>query len=77
MAEKTPNVARLSSHSRIIVLVSQYTSFSIPCCCQYTQMVIELDSHLGLIMLIRGATSKVLSGTGRVVNSYWGLFFWQ
>ena len=30
---------------------------------------------LGLIMLIRGATSKVLSGTGRVVNVILGIIF--
>jgi uncharacterized membrane protein HdeD (DUF308 family) len=79
MAEKTtPMWARLLEVilGIIVLVLAVYVLFNTGAAVNTLRWLLGIGVLiLGLIMLIRGATSKVLSGTGRVVNVILGIIF--
>jgi uncharacterized membrane protein HdeD (DUF308 family) len=79
MAEKaTPMWARLLEVilGIIVLVLAVYVLFHTGAAVNTLRLLLGIGVLiLGLIMLIRGASSKVLSGTGRVVNIILGIIF--
>ena len=79
MAEKTtPMWARLLEVilGIIVLVLAVYVLFNTGVAVNTLRWLLGIGVLiLGLIMLIRGATSDVLSGTGRVVNVILGIIF--